>query len=84
MWSKLAVLAVLATVKCTPVPEYGAAENFVSAVSECIEKDTSVCLKVITVILEGFFRADCEVYFCKSSEVTSSWIFRRCILKPSV
>ncbi|CAG9135581.1 hypothetical protein JYU34_019209 [Plutella xylostella] len=45
MWSKLAVLAVLATVKCTPVPEYGAAENFVSAVSECIEKDTSVCLK---------------------------------------
>lgn len=50
MWKRIAILAVLATVKCNPVPDDGVAENFVGILSQCIEKDTSLCLKVITQI----------------------------------
>ncbi|XP_013185066.2 uncharacterized protein LOC106130710 [Amyelois transitella] len=45
MWKNIALLAVLASVHCNPVKENGVAEKLVSAVSECIEKDTSLCLK---------------------------------------
>lgn len=47
MLSKFALFAVLASVSCTPVKEYGVADNLVGAVSECLEVDTSLCLKVI-------------------------------------
>lgn len=47
MLSKFALLAVLASVCCSPVKEYGVAENLVGAVSECMDVDTSLCLKVI-------------------------------------
>lgn len=46
MWKKIALLAILASVKCNPVQENGVAENLVGAVKECIETDTSLCLKV--------------------------------------
>ncbi|XP_035442007.2 uncharacterized protein LOC118270511 [Spodoptera frugiperda] len=45
MWKKIALLAILASVKCNPVQENGVAENLVGAVKECIETDTSLCLK---------------------------------------
>ncbi|KAJ8709512.1 hypothetical protein PYW08_009516 [Mythimna loreyi] len=45
MWKNIALLAILASVKCNPVQENGVAENLVGAVSECIETDTSLCLK---------------------------------------
>ncbi|XP_075986855.1 uncharacterized protein LOC142983725 [Anticarsia gemmatalis] len=45
MWKIVALFAILASVKCGPVQENGVAENFVGAVSECIETDTSLCLK---------------------------------------
>ncbi|PZC78349.1 uncharacterized protein LOC110375917 [Helicoverpa armigera] len=45
MWKKIALLAILASVKCNPVHENGIAENLVGAVKECIETDTSLCLK---------------------------------------
>ncbi|KAL0860888.1 hypothetical protein ABMA27_009425 [Loxostege sticticalis] len=41
----IAFVALLATVRCGPVQENGVAENFVGAVSECIENDTSLCFK---------------------------------------
>ncbi|XP_072935250.1 uncharacterized protein [Epargyreus clarus] len=44
MWKKVTVFALLASVHCGPV-ENGLAENLVGAVSECIENDTSLCLK---------------------------------------
>lgn len=47
MWKNIALLAILASVKCNPVQENGVAENLVGAVTECIESDTSLCLKVI-------------------------------------
>ncbi|CAB3222929.1 unnamed protein product [Arctia plantaginis] len=45
MWKKIVFLAILAAVKCNPVQVKGVAENLVGAVSECIETDTSLCLK---------------------------------------
>ncbi|XP_049880854.1 uncharacterized protein LOC126377201 [Pectinophora gossypiella] len=45
MWKKIAVLAILASVQCSPVQDSGVAENLVGAVSECIDSDTSLCLK---------------------------------------
>lgn len=50
MWKKIAVWAILAVVQCSPVQESGIAENLVGAVSECIENDTSLCLKVNTMV----------------------------------
>ncbi|CAK1594301.1 unnamed protein product [Parnassius mnemosyne] len=44
MWKIILTLVTLATVKSSPV-ENGIAENFVGAVSECIESDTTLCLK---------------------------------------
>ncbi|XP_050357734.1 uncharacterized protein LOC126778282 [Nymphalis io] len=44
MWKKIGVLALLASVHCNPV-ERGIEENLVGAVSECFDKDTSLCLK---------------------------------------
>ncbi|CAG4964228.1 unnamed protein product [Parnassius apollo] len=44
MWKIVLTLVTLATVKSSPV-ENGIAENFVGAVSECIESDTTLCLK---------------------------------------
>ncbi|CAK1541117.1 unnamed protein product [Leptosia nina] len=44
MWKIVASLAVLSVVCCSPV-EYGFSENIVGAVSECVENDTSLCLK---------------------------------------
>ncbi|XP_041985533.1 uncharacterized protein LOC121737867 [Aricia agestis] len=44
MWRKITFVAVLAVVQCTPV-ERGVAENFVGVVSECVENDTTLCLK---------------------------------------
>ncbi|CAG4970415.1 unnamed protein product [Colias eurytheme] len=44
MWKIIASLAVLALVRSSPV-EYGVGENIVGAVSECIDNDTSLCLK---------------------------------------
>ncbi|CAH0401547.1 unnamed protein product [Chilo suppressalis] len=44
MWKYLALFALVASVKCGPVQD-GAAENLIGAVSECIENDTSLCLK---------------------------------------
>lgn len=52
MLGHIVVLALLATVNCGPVQESGVAENFVGAVSECIDNDTSLCLKVITMDLQ--------------------------------
>lgn len=46
MWKLVALLAIVASVKCNPVQENGVAENLVGAVKECIETDTSLCLKV--------------------------------------
>lgn len=51
MWKKVAVLAVLAVVQCTPVAEKGIAENLISAVSDCVDKDTTICLKVNSELL---------------------------------
>lgn len=45
MWKTVGFLAILAIVKCGPVQENGVAENLVGAVTECIETDTSLCLK---------------------------------------
>ncbi|XP_023950836.2 uncharacterized protein LOC112055078 [Bicyclus anynana] len=44
MWKRIALIAVLASVRCSPV-EHSIEENLVGAVSECIDKDTSLCLK---------------------------------------
>ncbi|XP_068625686.1 uncharacterized protein [Battus philenor] len=44
MWKITVALAILATVKSSPV-EKGIAENFVGAVSDCVDGDTSLCLK---------------------------------------
>lgn len=46
MWKQIALLAIVASVRCTPVQENGVAESLVGAVTECIETDTSLCLKV--------------------------------------
>lgn len=46
MWKKIVFIAILAAVKCNPVQVKGVAENLVGAVTECIETDTSLCLKV--------------------------------------
>lgn len=46
MWKQIALLAIVASVSCSPVQENGVAENLVGAVTECIETDTSLCLKV--------------------------------------
>ncbi|XP_045455570.1 uncharacterized protein LOC123665292 [Melitaea cinxia] len=43
MWKKISILALLATVNCSPVERIE--ENLVGAVSECLDKDTSLCLK---------------------------------------
>lgn len=40
-------VAFLATVYTSPI-ENGVAENFVGAVSDCVDGDTSLCLKVIS------------------------------------
>ncbi|CAH0597871.1 unnamed protein product [Chrysodeixis includens] len=45
MWKLFALLAFVAAVRCSPVQENGVAENLVGAVTECIETDTSLCLK---------------------------------------
>ncbi|KAG6460663.1 hypothetical protein O3G_MSEX012134 [Manduca sexta] len=45
MWKKVALLAILASVKCNPVKEHGIAENLIGAVSDCVQKDTTLCLK---------------------------------------
>ncbi|XP_028177088.1 uncharacterized protein LOC114364929 [Ostrinia furnacalis] len=45
IYTSIVFLALLAAVRCGPVQENGVAENFVGAVSECIESDTSLCLK---------------------------------------
>ncbi|XP_059050471.1 uncharacterized protein LOC131845423 [Achroia grisella] len=45
MWKGIVLIALVASVKCNPVKENGIAENFVGAVSECIDRDTSLCLK---------------------------------------
>lgn len=45
MWKNIVFLAFVATVYCNPV-ERGIEENLLGAVSECIDKDTSLCLKV--------------------------------------
>lgn len=50
MWKKIVVLAILASVQCNPVQESGIAENLVGVVTECIENDTSLCLKVNTIV----------------------------------
>ncbi|CAH2059512.1 unnamed protein product, partial [Iphiclides podalirius] len=44
MWKIIIVVATLSAVESSPV-ENGVAENFVGAVSECIDSDTSLCLK---------------------------------------
>ncbi|XP_047513031.1 uncharacterized protein LOC125054924 [Pieris napi] len=44
MWKLIACVALLALVKSSPV-EYGIGENIVGAVSECVDNDTSLCLK---------------------------------------
>lgn len=44
MWKKISILALLATVNCSPVERVE--ENLVGAVSECLDKDTTLCLKV--------------------------------------
>lgn len=41
----MAFIAILASVYCNPVDKI-IEENLVGAVSECIDKDTSLCLKV--------------------------------------
>lgn len=45
MWKRIAFIAILASVYCNPVDK-SIEENIVGAVSECIEKDTTLCLKV--------------------------------------
>ncbi|KOB69102.1 Osiris 9C [Operophtera brumata] len=45
MLSKFALFAILASVSSSPVKENGIAENLVGAVSECLDVDTSLCLK---------------------------------------
>lgn len=50
MWKYLGLLAILAAVHCNPV-DRGLEENLVGAVSECIDKDTSLCLKVNSVFV---------------------------------
>ncbi|XP_034837328.1 uncharacterized protein [Maniola hyperantus] len=46
MWRRIALIAVLASVNCNPMDHSSSIdENLVGVVSECIEKDTSLCLK---------------------------------------
>lgn len=49
MWKIIVALVAIAAVESSPI-ENGVAENFVGAVSECIESDTSLCLKVKSVL----------------------------------
>ncbi|KAL4708507.1 hypothetical protein ACJJTC_014115 [Scirpophaga incertulas] len=44
MWKYIALFALVSSVKCGPVQD-GVAENVMGAVSECIDNDTSICLK---------------------------------------
>ncbi|GBP17581.1 hypothetical protein EVAR_12292_1 [Eumeta japonica] len=60
MWRALAVLAFLATAQCNPVAGDSVDENLVGAIYECVEKDTSLCLKVGTQLRTASRRSEGE------------------------
>jgi hypothetical protein len=48
----VALFALVASVSCGPVHDSSVAENIVGAGSECVDNDTSLCLKVNTMDLQ--------------------------------